>query len=327
MYRSKFGLRVIWIFLVTVPTRAQSCRTLDEIPDETKLVLQSSAHRVFDQATHSDIDAMKANAISSLQANFMAIAGAVHDNQEAMANAQLQLRTIFLLDTGTNPHPDGRFFCGIFGANGLDQGGAEFDIPGIPLGRYGVVIEDIVGSQGRYSMTAIFQDTNGWKLGGFYIRPESAQGHDGMWYLAQARQYRSKGQNLNAWFYYVESWQLLAPVTFMENKLLADIIREASSRQPVDVPIGSTPISFSASGRTYDVTEITLWPVKQFDLVIKYSVPDGANIKVTAANSEQLAAAYAAKYPELRDGFDRLFAVAVDPNGREVTARIELRKQ
>jgi hypothetical protein len=315
------------LLLFPVMVSAQTCQKLDEIPGEAKLALQNSAQRVFDQATRGDIDAMKANAIPSLQANFMAIAAAVHDNQAAMTSTRLQLRTIFLLDTGPKPDPDGRFFCGVFGANGLDRDYAVFDIPGIPSGRYGVVIEDIVGSQGRFALTVIFQDTNGWKLGGFYIRPESARGHDGIWYLAQARQYKSKGQNLNAWFYYEESWQLLAPVTFMENKLLADIIKESDSVRPVDVPLGGTPISFSASGRTYRITEITVLADKHLDLVIKYSLSDSVNINAAAPNSEQLAAAYAAKYPELKDGFDRLFAVAVDPNGREVTAGIELRKQ
>lgn len=318
----------VWtLLLFPVMVSAQTCQKLDEIPDEAKLVLENSAQRVFDQATHGDVDAMKDNAIPSLQADFMPIAAAVHDNQVAITSAHLQLRTIFLLDTGAKPDPDGRFFCGVFGAKGLDQDNTMFDIPGIPSGRYGVVIEDIVGPQGRYALTVIFQDTNGWKLGGFYIRPELARGHDGMWYLAQARQYKSKGQNLNAWFYYEESWQLLAPVTFMENKFLADIIRESESVRPVDVPADGTPISFSANGKTYRITEITVLADKHLDLVIKYSLSDRVHINATAPNSEQLATAYAAKYPELKDGFDRLFAVTVDSNGREMTAGIELRKQ
>lgn len=323
---SKSLISTLPLLLLATIARAQTCRRLDEIPNQARVALQNAALRAFDQASSGDVNAMKADAIASLQADFKTIGAAVHDNQPVIVGARLQLRTIFLLDSGANSPREGRFFCGVYGASGPDQDAAEFDIPGIPMGQYGVVIDDIVGSQGRYAFTTIFQDANGWKLAGLYIRPGSAQGHDGMWYLAQARQYKSKGQDLNAWFYYVEAWELLAPVTFMENKLLADIAAEANSVRPVDVPIGGTPITFSAEGKTYKITEITVVSAERFDLLIRYSVQAGADGSAKVSGVEQLAAAYAAKYPELKDGFDRLFAVAVDPRGHETSAEIKLKQ-
>lgn len=321
---SKLFMGALLLLPMTVSAQTQSCRTMDEIPGEAVLTLKNSAQRVFAQAATGDVDAIKANAIPSLQANFTMIAGAVHDNHAVLVDGHLQLRTIFLLETGANPRPDGLFLCGIFGANGPEGDAAEFGIPGIPLGRFGIVIEDIVRSQDRYAFTAIFQDTNGWKLAGLYIRPELAQGHDGMWYVAQARQFKRKGERLNAWFYYVESWELLAPVTFMENELLSEITAESKSVQPADVPVGGASISFSAGERTYEISEITVVAGKQFDLVIKYSIPGSANGNSTP-EPKQLADAYVAKHPEVKDAFDGLFVVAVDPNGREIaTAGIKL---
>src|SRR5205807_8255700 len=95
-----------------------------------------------------------------------------------------------------------------------------------------------------------------WKLAGFYVRPQAALGHDGIWFLQHARDYKSKGQSHNAWFYYSTSWELLAPVTFMDTKLLSKIIQESNNVQPKDVPAGGKPVTYSANGKTYNITDM-----------------------------------------------------------------------
>src|SRR5215469_9444312 len=240
-------LSVVLVAVATSPAWAQSCQMRDEIPDQIKSAIENAAQQVFDQAARGDANSLKAKAIPSLQSNFSGIEGGVNDNKPAMEGARPQLRTSFLLDTGANPSPDGRFYCGVFGATGLAANGAEFDLPGVPPGKYGLVIQDFIGNKGPYALTTIFQDLSGWKLAGFYVRPESAAGHDGIWYLKQARDYKSKGQSHNAWFYYLESWELMAPVTFMETTLLGNIVKESSAVQPKDVPSGGKAVSYSAN--------------------------------------------------------------------------------
>src|SRR5947209_5182786 len=318
-------LSVLLLLAASVPLSAQTCQTRDEIPEQVKTAIEGAAQQVFDQASRGDVNTLRSNAIPSLQSNFNGIAGAVSDNKAAFGGARPQLRTSFLLDTGATPSPDGRFYCGIFGANGMSANGAEFDIPGLPIGKYALVIQDFVGGKGPYAFTTIFQDMGGWKLAGFYVRPEAAVGHDGLWYLQHARDYKSKNQNHNAWLYYVKSWDLMAAVTFMDTRMLSKITQESNGVQPKDIPTGS-PVNYSAHGKSYNITEITVFPTeKTFDLSIKYSVASTADFQATVADARNLANAYVSQYPELKDAFDNVWAHAVDAGGGDVPAVVNLK--
>jgi hypothetical protein len=304
---------------------AQGCQTRDEIPAQVRTASESAAQQVFDQAVRGDVNALKASAIPSLQSNFGGVSGAVTDNKAAFSGARAQLRTSFLIDTGGKPSQDGRFYCGVFGVGGQAANSAEFDIPGLPVGKYVIVIQDFIGAKGPYALTTIFQEVGGWKLAGFYVRPETALGHDGIWFLDRARDYKAKGQNHNALFYYWTSWDLLAPVTFMQSALLSKITQESTAIQPKDVPSG-TPVNFSANGKSYNITDMTIQHIETLDLSIKYSVPSGGDFAKTAADARSLATALVAQYPELKDAFSNIWVHAIDPNGGDVVGLLNLKK-
>jgi hypothetical protein len=313
-------------FAASIPAWPQACGTRDDIPAQTKTATDSAAKQVFDQAANGDVNSLRANAIPSLQSSFGGIAAAVNDNKAAFAGAHPELRTSFLLDTGPTPSQDGRFYCGVFGAAGLGASSAEFDLPGLPVGKYAIVIQDFIGSKGPYSLTTIFQEMTGWKLAGFYVRPESALGHDGIWYLQRARDYKSKGQSHNAWFYYVTSWDLLAPVRFMDSNLLSKITQESSGIQPKDVPSAGKAVDYTANGKTYKITDMSVLPNdKTLDLSIKYSVNSTADFNATQADARSLANAYVTQYPELKDSFNNVWAHAVDANGGDVAGLVILK--
>jgi hypothetical protein len=320
---------ILWaatVFAASIPAWPQACETRDEIPAQAKTTMDGAAKQVFDQAASGDVNSLRANAIPSLQSNFGGIAGAVNDNKASFTGAHPELRASFLLDTGPTASQDGRFYCGVFGAGGLGASSAEFDLPGLPAGKYAIVIQDFIGSKGPYSITTIFQDVSGWKLAGFYVRPESALGHDGIWYLQRAREYKSKGQNHNAWFYYVTSWDLLAPVRFMDSSLLSKITQESSGIQPKDVPLAGNAVDYTANGKTYKITEMSVLPNdKTLDLSIKYSVNSTADFNATQADARNLANAYVTQYPEIKDSFNNVWAHAVDANGGDVAGLVILK--
>lgn len=321
--------KTFWTALVLaagVPGWSQGCQTREDIPAEAKNSMETAAKQVFDKAGAGDANGLRANAIPSLQSNFDGIAAAINDNKAAFAGARPELRTSFLLDTGPNPSEDGRFYCGVFGAGGLGANSAEFDLPGLPAGKYAIVIQDFIGNKGPYSLTTIFQEMSGWKLAGFYVRPESAVGHDGIWYLDRAREYKSKGQAHNAWFYYVTSWDLLAPVTFMDSKLLSKITQESLAVQPKDVPTGGNAVDYAANGKTYKITDMIVLPnEKTLDLSIKYSVPSTADFNGTQADARGLANAYVTQHPELKDSFNNVWVHAIDGHGGDVVGLINLK--
>jgi len=321
----KFVLAIA-LLATGLPVWAQSCQTRDDLPEQTRTALDAAAKQAFDQASRGDVNGLRNSAIPSLQANFNNIAGAVNDNKPALQGATPEIRTSFLLDTGATPTPDGRYYCGVFGANGMAANGAEFDIPGLAVGKYGVVFQDFIGPKGPYLMSTIFQDTGGWKIADFRIHAASAHGHDGVWYLQQARGYKNKGQNHNAWFYYVTSWDLLAPVPFMDSRLLSKILQESGSIQPKDVPAGGKPVSYTANGKTYTITDMSvLHEGNTFDLSLKYSVPSTTDFNATQADARNLATALVTQYPELKEVFNNVWAHAVDANGGDVPGLINLK--
>ena len=312
------------ILAVGVCGWSQSCETRDETPTEIKSALDTAARQVYDRAAAADIAGLQANSIPSLQSSFNGVAAAVNDNKAAFPGAKPQLRTSFFIDN--NPaSSDGRFYCGVFGAGGLGANTAEFDISGLPAGKYGIVIQDFVGNKGPYSFTTIFQDMNGWKLGGLHIRAESAMGHDGIWYLQQARQYKAKGQNHNAWFYYVTSWQLLAPVEFMDSSVLSKITQESGGIQPKDVPTGN-PVNFNANGKNYSITDMSVFRTDTtFDLSVRYTAANTADFNATQAEARNVANALVAQYPELKEAFNNVWVHAIGPNGGDVVGLINLK--
>lgn len=298
----------------------------DDISGQERNTIEKAAQQIVEQVIRGDVNSIRASIVPSQQSSADAIIAGVTDNQAAVAGGRPQLRSTFLLDTGANPSPDGRFYCGVIGATGMSANGAEFYLPGLTAGRYAIVIEDLAGSR-PYALTTILEDLNGWKLAGLYIRPETAAGHDGLWYLQQARDFKGKGQNHNAWFYYFEAWELLAPVRFIETSSLANIVKEANGVLPSDVPAGGKTVSYAVNGKTYKMTDMTVYSSdKSFDLSIKYSVPSTADFAATTADARTVANAYVAQYPELKEAFDNLWAHAIDPNGGDVPAVIRLKK-
>jgi len=312
-------------FSAAMPAWSQGCETQDEMPAQARTSMQAAAQKAFDLASRGDVAGLRASAIPSLQASFNGIASAINDNKAAFVGAHPQVRATFRLDTGPTASVDGRFYCGVFGAGGLAANSAEFDLPGLPRGEYAIVIQDFIGSKGPYALTTIFQDMGGWRLAGFYIRPESAAGHDGIWYLERARGYKAKGQNHNAWFYYVTSWDLLAPVTFMETALLSKITQESGSIQPKDIPVGS-PVTYVANGKNYSLTDMSVARFENgLDLSIKYSVASTADFNSTQTDARNLASAFAAQYPELKEIFNNIWTHAVDANGGDVPGMVSLK--
>src|SRR5437660_10117755 len=117
----------------------------------------------------------------------------------------------------------------------------------------------------------------------------------------------------------------MIPNTLMYSRLLREISKYSNIIQTKDIPI-STTLNYSANCKSYNITEITVYPGdKTFYLSIKYSVPSTADFQATVADARNLANAYVSQYPELKDAFDNVWAHAVDPNGGDVPAVINLK--
>ncbi len=295
---------------------AQVCFNGPDLDAPTKTAIESAARKYLDMSVHGDVAGLKANAIPAITGDFSSIEQAVVTNKDFFAGGPSSITGTYLLDASQSkaPLPRADFYCGIY--NSANRIG--FFIPNLPPGRYAIVFQKIEGKD-PITLTLILQETAGaWKLAGYYPRLDAIDGHDGQWYLAKAREYKAKGQAHNAWFYYLTAWDLLAPVNFMSTPQLDKVADEMQAAHPGDLPSSGTPVSLSANGKVFKVTEITPVPINNnLYLRIVYGTPDAAKPQLASQDNTAVTKAVMAKYPELRDAFYAVVARAVDDSGHD----------
>jgi hypothetical protein len=310
------GLVILLAVAFACCAPAQTCFNGPDLDAPTRTAIESAARKYLDMSVHGDVAGLKANAIPAITGDFSSIERAVVTNKEFLAEGQASITGTYLLDASqakaTLPRAD--FYCGIF--NSADRIG--FFIPNLPPGRYAIVFQKVEGKD-PITLTLILQEMGGgWKLAGYYPRLDAIGGHDGQWYLSKAREYKGKGQAHNAWFYYLTAWDLLAPVNFMSTPQLDKVADEMQAARPADLPSDGAPMSLSAGGGVFKVTEIAPVPIdSNLYLRIVCSTAEAANPR--QANQDNLAVikALLAKYPEVREAFYGVVARAVDSSGHE----------
>ena len=309
-------------------SQSQTCLTADEMDQPTLTALQNSAKRYFDMAARGDAASLKQNAIPGLASDFSGVETAVKDNQPNLLGTQPSLRPPFLLKVEEKaPLEHAEFLCGVFGAKGQTANSAEFVIPNMAPGNYGVVIVDATGAKEPRTISFVLeQEGTEWKLGGFYVKDPEIAGHDSKWFLDKARAFKEKGQTHNAWFYYLAARDLLVPVNFMYTQATDRVYDEMQAVKPADLP-PATDAVLVAAGKTYKLTALFPLPEgKDFDLVVKYQSADVSNAAKTFQENTDVMKALLVKYPELRDGFDGMVARAVEPSGRDYGSMLPMKE-
>ena len=302
--------------IVSPVSRAQNCTSGADLDVPTRNAVEAAAHRYLDMSSHGDVAGLKANAIPAIAGDFGGIEQAVVTNKPYFSQGAATISGSYVLDASQakGPLPRADFYCGIY--NSPDR--LVFSISNLPAGRYALVMQKIAGKD-PITLSLILQDVNGaWKLAGYYPRLDSIGGHDGQWYLTKAREYKSKGQLHNAWFYYLTAWDLMAPVNFMSTPQLDKIAEEMQSARPGDLPASGSPLNLTANGKIFKVTEMVAVPVENnLDLRVRYDTADASNTGVAFQDNMAVSKAIVAKYPEVRDAFSAVIARAVDANGHD----------
>ena len=166
------------------------------------------------------------------------------------------------------------------------------------------------------------QQGNDWKLGGFYAKPAQIADHDGNWFADRAREFKTKGQMRNAWFYFGEARELLVPVPFMATATTDKLYDEMQTVKPSDLP----PADLAAGAKTYKLTDLFPLPVvRDLDLVVKYQSADVSDSGKTFQENMAVMKALVAKYPEFRDGFAGIVVRAVEPSGRDYGSMLAMK--
>jgi hypothetical protein len=296
---------------------AETCSSASEMDEATRSALEHTARQFFDYASKGDVFDLKQSAIASLASTFGNIEAVVVDQRATYAAAQATVRAAYLLEApGAAPIARAEFLCGVWAT----QSWASFAINNLPPGRYGLVIQDIGTPNGKYALTMVLkQESGAWKLAGYYSKPAEIGGHDGQWFLTKARDYKAKGANHNAWFYYLTAWDLTAPVDFISTPRLDKLSDEMQGVRPSDLPTGDHPLVLAAGGgRNYQLIHLSALPVGQdLHLLVKYRMPDVSNTQQTFDDNMAVIRAVVGRYPEFRDAFAGVVARATEPSGRD----------
>ncbi|MGO9649061.1 MAG: hypothetical protein ACLPOO_13510 [Terriglobales bacterium] len=329
--RSRFsGLCLLLLtVLFAALAQAQTCLTHSDMDEPTASALEGVAKRYFDMAARGDIAALKQNSIASLAANFSSIEAAVKDSQPNFAGAQAQPRPPFLLKIeGDKPIESAEFLCGVFSKNGQTANSAAFVIPNLAPGSYGMVTLELSSSQKPQTVSFVLQQQGpDWKIGGFYVHASQVAGHDSDWFADKARAFKTKGQNRDAWLYYLQARELAVPVPFMYTQTTDKLYDESQAVKPSDLPMDGNTVDLTAGGKTYKLT--TMFPVavaQDLDVVVKYQATDVSHTTETYQSNMAVIHALVAKYPELRDAFGGVVARAVEPSGRDYGSMLPMKE-
>jgi hypothetical protein len=320
MGRSFRPLLILSTLALCLNAQAQTCQTSSDLDDVARSALTTAARRFFDFAAKGEVASLRQNAAQALAADFSAIEALVKDHQLELAAAQVTPKSVFLLEAeGGSPLPHAEFYCGVFGKNGQTSGSAVFELDNLAPGKYAVVILEAVSPQSRNNFSEVLQQVGtDWKLAGLQLKAVDAAGHDSDWFATRAREYKTKGQQHNAWFFYVQARSLVSPVSFMSTLATDKLYDEFQSLQPADLPADGKPVDLIAGNTTYKLTALFPSAVgNDLDLIVRYQASDISN--TTQANQNNLAVikALIAKYPEFKDAFAGVVARAVDPSGRD----------
>src|SRR5580658_732184 len=330
--RSRGPGAALWIALailafssMPMKVRAQSCQTAGDLEDAIRAGISAAGQRYFDMAAKADVASVRQNAIPSLASDFSGIETTVKGHQSDLAGAQGTVKSVFLLQTeGAAPASHAEFYCGVFGKNGQTSGSAIFYFDKLAQGKYGVVICDATSPKGRTTngrtmFSVILQQAGtDWKLGGLYVKSALLVGHDSDWFVARAREYKTKGQVHNAWFYYLEASSLLSPLPFMATQATDKLSEESQNLRLADLPADGKTVDLAAAAALYKLTAVFPEVVgDDLDLIVRYQAADISNTNQAYQNNVAVIKAMVAKYPEVRDAFAGVVARAVDPGGRD----------
>jgi hypothetical protein len=299
---------------------AQTCQTAADMEASVRTALETAAKRYFEMSARGDVAALKQSSIAAVASSFAGIETAVKENQAAFAGAKATVRPPFLLTVeGPEPLARAEFLCGVFGKSGQTKDSAEFVLPNLPPGNYGMTILDVNGGQDARTLTFVLQQAGvDWKLAGVFPKSSEAAGHDAAWFTQHARDFKAKAQNHNAWLYYREAIALSAPVDFIYTLATDQLYDEFQAAQPSDVPANEHIVDMSAGGKIYHLTEIFPLAVGgDLDVVVKYQAADVSNTARTFQENTAVIKALVAKFPEFRDAFAGVVARAVEPSGRD----------
>jgi hypothetical protein len=297
--------------LLPLTTRAASCKTQSQMTSAQRDELSTAGRAVVENVQSGDVHTLQANTIPAVAADFGGIADSANTLKPLVQGAAITIDSLYLLDASTEPTvaPQTDFYCG--------TPVVVLNFNNLPAGTYALVILHATGVAQPQQIALILSATaeGRWMLAGFFSKPMTEAGHDGLWYWIAARKYADRKMNWDAWFYYRTAAFFLDPVQFMSSPNLEKLQHEQEKVQPDALP-GTRPLMLDGHGSTFQVTSIdTSASLGALDLDVYYTPDDAQAVQLRDPPSARkqvtdLMAALLTLHPELHEAFHGMWVHA-----------------
>lgn len=297
----------------------ETCTPQSQMQPSDRNDLAAAAKMLATAIQADDQASVKATTIVEFSTNFGQLGEAIGRIAPKLKGGAVVVEQLYLLDASLlkrNPDgssPDAQFFCSL----NRTTSEADFNIPGLPPGRYAFAIVEIEAAAPYRLSLLLRQDAGKWLMAGFYPKATTAAGHDGLWFWKEARTYTAQKHPWAAWLYYQEARSLLEPAGFVDSTHLEKLKTELATAAPPAAAEGvgqDNPLVVKgADGVEYRFTGIfvdnTLDP-RNLDVALHMKVD--ALTDAAAARKRNVAAASAvlASYPELKTAFHGVWIFA-----------------
>jgi hypothetical protein len=293
-------------------SRAVTCTTGSQMAPAQRDLLAQTARNLAGRIQAADIAAVRDQTIAPVAAQFGPVADSIQGVAPQIQSATITVNGLYVLGATDlkAAQDEAQFFCSVPGSGLI----VSVTIPQLPPGNYALIILRATGVEHSQQLTLLLQnDPAGsahWKLAGFFTRPMTVAGHDGVWYWTTARNYAQKQQNWNSYFYFQTAAFLLNPVDFLSSPNLEKLQKEAQAVSPPELP-GANPMVLKGSTQNFDISGLRTDNFSgNLDLVINYRTKDVSDPVATRAQIVELMKTMLAQYPQLRQAFHGLWVYA-----------------
>ena len=314
---SRLSRALLWLLtlggaMLSFVANAASCRTQSQMTSAERDALSNATRGMITAVQSGDAQALRAKTIPAVAADFSAIADSVIAVAPMVQSATITIDSLYALDASTESAGVARtdFYCG----NPV----VVLNFNNLPAGNYALVIVHATGVPKPQQIALILAQSpdHRWMLGGFFSKPMTEAGHDGLWYWVSARKFAQKNMNWDSWFYYRQAAYFLEPVDFLSSPNLEKLQKEQDRVKPSNLPGAQQPLMIGGQGSTFQVTAVdTTTTFGSLDLEVAYT-PDTIQTAQLhdppAARKQviQVMTGLLSLHPELRDAFHGIWVHA-----------------
>jgi hypothetical protein len=311
------GLGTTCLLALALPAFGVSCKTQGTMTESERAPIVQAARQIALDVQGGRTADLKAATVPAVAASFNSIAQSAAGLAPLMTGATVTVDAVYKLDASDAKPGDDQeqFFCDA----GDNSSHVTFSIQHLPPGQFAFALVHATGVAKPQQIALLLQSLNAgspWQLAGFFPKPLSVAGHDGLWYWEQGRRYAQKKQMWNAWFYYSTAAYLLQPAGFFSSTNFDKLADEQQAARPSDLP-GTTPLTVNANGTAYMVTSFrTDDALGGLDLVAHYNSTSSDPV-ADRTHTIAVMRGLLTLHPELREAFHGLWVFAdAGPGGQ-----------